>query len=75
MSVRLSRPSWPELLLAGQLWKDRRMKRPELIITDYLIAANAVVNADRLLTRDQDFNRIGVTGLVAVTPAQLIAEG
>jgi predicted nucleic acid-binding protein len=74
MSVRLSEPSLPELVLAGQLWKDRRAGRRERIIADYLIAANAVVTADRLLTRDKDFNRIGVPGLVAITPTELIAE-
>ena len=36
--------------------------------------APVVVAADRLLTRDQDFNKIGLPGLVAVTPAELISE-
>ena len=71
MSVAVSQSSWEELVLAGRLWSDRRGSRRERIIADFLIAANAAIAADRLLTRDKDFARLGVAGLVVATPQEM----
>lgn len=43
------------------------------ITADYLIAAHAARNADRLLTRDADFRRMNMAGLEVVTPSDLLA--
>lgn len=74
MSVAVSKSSWEELVLAGRLWSERRGSRRERIIADYLIAANAATAADRLLTRDKDFVRLGVAGLVVATPQELTRQ-
>lgn len=74
MSVAVSQSSWEELVLAGRLWSERRGSRRERIIADYLIAANAATAADRLLTRDKDFVRLGVAGLVVATPQELTRQ-
>jgi predicted nucleic acid-binding protein len=38
------------------------------ILADYMIAVHAATHADRLLTRDAEFTRMKVPGLVVVTP-------
>lgn len=68
MSIGISPTSQEELILAGRLWRERRGSRRERIIADFLIAANAAIAADRLLTRDKDFARLRVPGLVVETP-------
>ena len=57
---------------AGQLWRDRVNKDRSRILPDYMVAAHAVTHADRLLTRDTGFNRMGIPGLVVVTPTDLM---
>jgi predicted nucleic acid-binding protein len=74
MSVAVSQSSWEELVLAGRLWSDRRGSRRERIIADFLIAANAAIAADRLLTRDKDFARLGIAGLAVATPQEMASS-
>lgn len=49
-----------------------RRNKDGRILADYMIALHATAHADRLLTRDTGFNRMGVPGLVVVTPTDLM---
>ena len=42
------------------------------ILADYIIAVHAATHADRLLTRDAEFTRMKVPGLVVVTPTDVL---
>ena len=56
--------------MAGRMWKqyrDRGGKRTQ-VITDFLIAAHATCQADRLLTRDRGFARGYFPNLQIVDP-------
>lgn len=75
MRIELAVPSWDELAIAGSLWRGRRGKPRDRMLADYLIAANAAVAADRLLTRDREFASLGVPGLKVSTPTDLIQAG
>jgi len=75
MHIDLAVPTWDELAMAGNLWRGRRGKRRDRMLADYMIAANAAVAADRLLTRDREFASLGVPGLNVSTPSDLIQAG
>lgn len=59
-------------MAAGKLWRGRAHKDRARILPDYMVAAHAVENADRLLTRDTGFTRMKVPGLVIVTPQDVV---
>jgi len=58
-------------LRAGQLWKAWRAAggKRERVVADFLIGAHALVQADRLLTRDRGFYRKWLSGLVVIDPS------
>ncbi len=51
-----------------------RKRRGGRMISDFMIAMHAAAHADRLLTRDADFSRMNVRGLVVVTPEDVFNE-
>ncbi len=58
-------------LAAGRMWslyRDRRGTR-ERVIADFLIGAHALLQADRLLTRDRGFYRDYFDGLEILDPS------
>jgi predicted nucleic acid-binding protein len=56
--------------LAGEAWKAYRNHggRRSALVPDFLIAAHAVVRAERLLTRDRGFTRAWFPRLVVIGP-------
>jgi predicted nucleic acid-binding protein len=58
-------------LTAGQMWSAYRRQRGtrERVIADFLIGAHALVQADRLLTRDRGFYRRYFEGLEILDPS------
>ena len=62
-----------QLVQAGLAWRTTGVPRSRRSLPDYLIAVHAARNADRLLTRDKDFTKLGVAGLKVVTPHEFLA--
>ena len=56
--------------LAGNLWGDhtRGGSRSRRAVADFLIAAHAMSEADRLLTRDTDFQQLSLGDLEVLVP-------
>jgi predicted nucleic acid-binding protein len=56
---------------AGEAWRAyRRSGGPrERLISDFLVGAHALEQADRLLTRDRGFNRVAFGGLTILDPS------
>lgn len=57
-------------LLAGEIYRKYKQSggKKERIIPDFLIAAHAFVQADRLLTRDRGFYRVYFPKLEIISP-------
>lgn len=59
---------------AGELWRKFRVDRPakpaapRRLLADFLIGAHALLQADRLLTRDKGFYHAAFHGLRLLTP-------
>jgi len=58
-------------LTAGDAWREyrRRGGRRDRVIADFLIGAHAMATADRLLTRDRSYYRLGFRNLKLVDPS------
>ncbi len=56
--------------LAGRLWEDytRRGSRTRRSVADFLIAAHAMTEADRLLNRNADFRQLPLDDLEVIEP-------
>ena len=63
-----------QLIQAGLLWRDGSRDRARRSLPDYLIAVHAASNADRLLTRDKEFEKLKVPGLRVVEPSQVVSS-
>jgi predicted nucleic acid-binding protein len=56
--------------LAGELWRGRRSAAVrDRVVADFLVGAHALMQADRLLTRDRGFYRRAFAGLAIVDPS------
>ncbi len=57
---------------AGTIWRGYRQQggARERVVADFLIAAHAIEQADRLLTRDRGFHGAAFAGLTIVDPAR-----
>ena len=68
--------SFPELesaLEAGFAWKEyrRRGGTRKRLVADFLIGSHALVQADRLLTRDRGFYRVYFSKLAVLDPTEV----
>jgi predicted nucleic acid-binding protein len=72
LRVRLVPSDVASASAAGAAWRAYRRAggRRERVIADFLVAAHALVHADRLLTRDRDFYGRRFRGLAILDPTR-----
>ena len=72
LAIRLMPSTMSALWLAGQRWRAFRAGggRRDRVVADFMIAANASKQCDRLLTRDRDFALACFDGLVLIDPSR-----
>lgn len=70
LRVDFSEIGAPAATRAGQAWRAYRERggSRERIIADFLVGAHALIQADRLLTRDRGFHRSSFDGLTIIDP-------
>jgi predicted nucleic acid-binding protein len=72
LGIEFSAVGAPAASRAGETWRSyrRRGGTLERVVADFLIAAHALSNADRLLTRDRGFYRSYFPKLRLIDPGR-----
>jgi len=79
MGIQFSSISLEAALMAAKCWAEYLTQKPKKdekkrIAADFLIGGHALVQCDRLLTRDKGFYRKYFKGLRVLSPSQLLGR-